>query len=203
VTIKASELQGAPRVWLSSDESDHPSTYGIVETFRADANDWVLWLKLRGEDRKFWLINGFDGGKRVEQTWRVVRIHPKDGQPFAPTGHPFGYTAPNPFGHAAANPVQPDYRAGLDAYVRHVARIRTAVEVLGNLPGSQQPILQVIDDAPQPTTKKAEPVSESAMAHVVLQVLNAAASSPSGVQATEASRMVGEFLRRRGVEVRP
>jgi hypothetical protein len=203
VTIKASELQGAPRVWLSSDKSDHPSEYGIVETFRADANDWVLWLKLRGEDRKFWLIDGFDGGKRVEQTWRVVHIHPKDGPPFAPAGHPFGYTAPNPFGYTAPNPVQPDYRAGLDAYVRHVARIRTAVEVLGNLPGSQQPILQVIDDAPQPTTAKAEPVSESAMAHVVLQVLNAAASSPSGVQATEASRMVGEFLRRRGVEVRP
>jgi len=202
VTIKASELQGAPRVWLSSNESGRPSTYGVVETFRADANDWVLWLKLRGEDRKFWLIDGFDGGKRVEQTWRVDLIHPKDGQPFAPAGPSFGYTVPNPFGYTAANPVQPDYRAGLDAYVRHVARIRTAVEVLGNLPGSQQPILQVIDDAPQPTTTKAEPVSESAMAHVVLQVLNAAASSRA-VQATEASRMVGEFLRRRGVEVRP
>lgn len=195
MTIKQSLLQGGPWVWLSSNESGRRRTYGVVAEFGADANDWVLWLKLRGKDRKFWLIDGFDRGKRVEQTWRVDRIHPKDGQPFSPADRRAGYAAPNP--------VQPDYRAGLDAYVRHVARIRTAVEVLGNLPGSQQPILQVIDDAPQPTTTKAEPVSELAMAHVVLQVLNAAASSPSGVQATEASRMVGEFLRRRGVEVRP
>src|SRR5690606_40893898 len=113
---------GAPRVWLSSNESGRPSTYGVVETFRADANDWVLWLKLRGEDRKFWLIDGFDGGKRVEQTWRVDLIHPKDGQPFAPAGPAFGYTVPNPFGYTAANPVQPDYRAGLDPALAHLRR---------------------------------------------------------------------------------